>query len=211
MSEQKGGNIVKKMLAVLMAFILLFSCAYAESEITFHSIPWLSDDVSTLKLLKEAGIISEDYKESTLNSETGSYIVPNEIINYKPELNMQYADVCLSISLAGSVRGKIAGCPVKNVVLSYAYNGSLQLIAVKVELIGTNYESLETKLAKVYGEGEKIETEDGVTTSVWKGENNTAILLYSEGYNYSLIYGRLDAQEILSKCLEEDVEDVSGL
>lgn len=66
------------------------------------------------------------------------------------------------------IKGKIAGYPIKDLILTFAYDGEYKLIAVKVELIKGNYDDLKTKLTKVYGEGEHKETEEGIWSTVWK-------------------------------------------
>ena len=202
---------MRKLIILTLATILLLSCAYAESEFTFQNIPWLSDVTSVITRLSDCGFITKDRYDFVISNEKSIYIAPNDIINYSPKIDNRYSDICLSLSLEGTICGKIAGYPVKDLIPSFAYNGGMQLISVNVCLIGATYESLENKLNKVYGEGEKIETEDGIRTSIWKSENNTAILLYSEGLDYTLLYGRLDADEILQSCLEADPKDISGL
>ena len=58
----------------------------------------------------------------------------------------------------------------------------------------------------------KIEDES-IESNLWRGDNNSAVALYTEsdGFNYVLIYGRTDAEEILSNCSLYDPNDVSGL
>ena len=82
-----------------------------------------------------------------------------------------------------------------------------------VKLINADYESLKEKLVKKYGEGERLYDEEGLESFVWKGDNESCIVLFtkSEGIDYELVYGRLDAEEILANCLVSDPDDVSGL
>ena len=121
-------------------------------------------------------------------------------------------EVTLTIDIAA--KGKIAGYPVNDLILTFAYDGEYKLIAVRVELIKGDYDDLKAKLNKVYGEGEHKETEEGIWSTVWKGDNNSAVVLYTlnGGIDYTLMYGRLDAADILQNCLAPaDPDDVSGL
>ena len=39
------------------------------------------------------------------------------------------------VDLENSVKGRIAGCPVHNLEMSFAYDGEYKLISVKIELV----------------------------------------------------------------------------
>ena len=204
---------MRKVIGYLTAVILLFGVAVAEREITFNNIPWLSDQLTVIQTLTEAGLV-RDGSGSAVSREDYAYIIVDDTEFASPDRVMGADEVTFANDLAGEVRGKIAGYPVKDIILTFAYDGEYKLIAVKVELIKGNYEDMNTKLTKVYGEGEHKETEEGIWSTVWKGDNNSAVLLYtqSEGFDYTLMYGRLDAAEILSNCLATpDPNDISGL
>lgn len=205
--------MMKKLISILLATLFLFSFALAESEITFQTIPWLSDDVSTFQLLEEAGFVRNGVSSLIFKKDDPIYIVVDDMGFSSPDQVSGAEDVTFSVDLDCSVKGKIGGWPVKDLVLTFAYDGSYKLIAVKVDLINASYDDLRGKLNRVYGDGELTTTEEGIDSIVWKGENRSAVVLYtqSEGQNYTLIYGRLDAAEILSKCLETTNDDISGL
>ena len=75
------------------------------------------------------------------------------------------------------------------------------------------FKSSKEKLVKRYGEGERLYDEEGLEAFVWKGNSEFCIVLFtkSEGIDYELVYGRLDAEEILANCLVSDPDDISGL
>lgn len=202
-------------MGVLIVVMLLFSAAMAEydSEITFQGVPWLSDDETVARSLIEAGFLRNGTKVD-LNHENVSYLLENEVGFFSPDRIYGADEVTFTTALEGSVKGKIAGYSVKDLIFTFAYDGEYKLIAVNVGLIGCEYTILKEKLTKIYGEAETVETEEGIISNVWKGLNNSAILLitYSEGLDYTLMYGRLDAADILSQCLAApDPDDVSGL
>ena len=205
---------MKKLFSVLLATLLLFSYAYAE-EISFQNIPWMSDDVTALQMLKDAGLYRGIVDVLSLSNDGAIIINENEMLEYQPNTVSEFKNFCFTASLKENIKGKIAGAPIENIILTFAYDGQYKLIAVKVDLLNSDYEMMKTKLTKVYGEGETKNIEDeGIETIIWKGENNTGVLLYteSEGMKYQLYYGRLDAAEILENCLNtSDPDDVSGL
>lgn len=200
-------------LAIISLLLFLSNFAYAETEISFQNIPWLSDDITTMNALKSIGILRDGTQILALSDEESVVIVENEMLNYQPKGLSEYKDYCYSISFHDYVKGKIADCPIKNIILTFAYNGEFELISVKVDLLNIDFVSLKEKLCRVYGEGDEKTLEEGIESIVWKGNNNSGVLLYteSEGYDYQLVYGRLDAEEILKKCTIMDKDDVSGL
>lgn len=190
-------------------FFLLFACATsANAEITFNSVPWLANEETVSAALTNAGMKAE----MITANESAIYLVANEALAYQPTTKPAYSEVCYAKEIPFA--GKVAGFPIRKLILSYAYDGTMKLIAVKVDLIGADYETLRSKLTKVYGEGETNRVdEEGIESIIWKGEKNSGILLYteSEGYDYTFIYGRCDAEALLSDCLKPDPEDISGL
>ncbi len=204
---------MKKLIVILVAALFLFSSAFAENDITFQGIPWLADDTTTMRMLTEAGFIRDNTLLPHFSDKKPLYFIENEIGHTAPDRDMEFDNITYTIDLLKAVKGKIAGYPVDNLILTFAYNGTYQLIAVKIDLAHADYNDLKAKIKRVYGEGEQKITEEGIESNLWKGENNSAILLYSqsEGLDYTLMYGRLDATEILSDCLTLDPNDVSGL
>ena len=204
---------MRKLFSIVISALLMFSFAVAEGEITFKNIPWLSDETTVIQTLTEAGLVKNG-GNSSISQEDKIYIIVDDTDFASPDRVIGADDATYAVDLTEIIKGKIADYPLKNLILTFAYDGEYKLIAVKVELIKGNYDDLKAKLTKVYGEGEHKETEEGIWSTVWKGDNNTAVLLYSdsEGLDYTLMYGRLDAAEILSNCLAPaDPDDVSGL
>lgn len=204
---------MRKITGIIIAVLLIFGIASAEVELTFNSVPWLSDEETVYQTLSEAGFLRDG---KGINAPRGeyTYLIVDDTEFVSPDRIMGADEVTYTVDLAGDIKGKIAGYPVKDLILTFAYDGEYKLIAVKVELIKATYNDLKAKLSKVYGEGEHKETEEGIWSTVWKGVNNSAIILYtqSEGFDFTLMYGRLDAADILSQCLAApSPDDVSGL
>lgn len=204
---------MKKICSFLCVLALVFVSvnAFAETEIMFNSVPWLSDKEEAIQIIAESGYANKDCNLE-INQDNILYFVPDELLDYQPTSLSKYNISSFSTEIPGS--GKIAGCPVRKLVLSFAYDGSYRLISVRVELIGVNYDGLKEKLEKVYGMCETVTLEEeGIISNMWKGTENSAVQLYteSEGQDYILMYGRLDATEILTNCQTVDPDDVSGL
>lgn len=204
---------MKKILCVLLVSMLLFCSAYAENEgtITFLDIPWLSDEVTVMQALREKGYLQEGANSSYL--ENCYYLIADNEGNIEQMENGQYKDYCRSFSLKGAVRGKIAGYPVEDLIMSFAYDGRFQFIYTEIKLIGGTYEDIKQKLEKVYDKGEEFETVLGYLITAWKTADNSCVLLYTydDGMTFNLYYGRTDAAEILANCSINDPDDVSGL
>ena len=205
---------MKKLIIIilLVGSFLLFSTANADT--TFANIPWLSNDTDTLQALSDAGLLRMNTTTSAFSFFFTAFIVENEVLGYQLNSTDYYNKYCFAVPLKNYVKGKIAGYPVQDILLTFAYNGEFQLVAIKLVLVNADYNSLKTKLTKVYGEGEtKHIKEEALESTIWKGDNNSGILLYTEsdGYDYTLIYGRLDATKLLANCASIDPEDVSGL
>lgn len=204
-----------KRIVMLVLSFLVISVASAENtgEITFQSIPWLSNETIVNQSLTENGYLRDGTRIS-LSHDRSTYLLMDDMNFVTPDRVMWADDVTFVSDLDGIEKNRIAGYPVKDLILTFAYNGEYKLIAARVELINGNYEDLKAKLTKVYGEAETKGTEEGIWSTVWKGENNSAVVLYtqSDGSSYTLMYGRLDATEILQNCLAPaDPDDVSGL
>ena len=154
-----------------------------------------------------------------LLGDEGIIIKNDEELHGRPFTTRDYSDQCVCMSLSGSAEGKIAGYVIKSILFTYTQNGNdTQLLSVKVDLVGLNYTDLSSKLTKVYGVGKEGIDEEGLKTMIWYGADNSCVLLYSiDGDSADLIYGRLDAEEIISaikanpEATEVDPDDVSGL
>ena len=204
---------MKKIVIVFISLLVICSTAIAETEFSIQEMPWLSDKNESFQWLKQAKLVQADETMPLLSTEASSYIIVDDV-NCRPGYNKNYDNTCYSLSLKGLVEGRIAGYPINNIILSYAYDGEYKLISAKIELIGADYSAMKEKLNKKYGEGEQTITEEGIDSIVWRENNKIAILLYTEndGIDYVIMYGRLDAEDILLQCLAiSDPEDISGL
>ena len=208
---------MKRFFVVMLLFsMIICACACADSvetEIKFLNIPWLCNETIAFKQLIDNGFLRTG-AESLIPTNDGSfYLTEDEKQHIFPTEEKEYQDVCLSFTLNGYVQGNIAGYPIKNIILSFAYNGEYKLILSKVELINAKYDDIMQKMEKVYGKGNKFETFEGIIITTWKGKDNSCVLLYndSDGMDFDLYYGRTDAVEILDNCLQSDPNDVTGL
>ncbi len=202
-----------KKILVFFFTLLFIRVSYAESDVTFQGVPWLENEVTTIQKLDDAGFIRQRDCIPSFTKDQSVYIIENDMGFFSPDRTIGTQDVCFTMDLSGFVKGTIAGCPVKNMVLTFAYDGEYKLIAIKIELVNMDYMILKNKLIKVYGESQQTITEEGIESNIWKGANNSAVLLYtqSEGLDYTFIYGRIDAIDILADCLKTDLDDICGL
>ena len=204
---------MKRFLCIFIPVLLIFSCAFAssENEITFAGIPWLTQETEVMQTLKEKGYATAE--ASFVRTKSCYYLTLNTEDEAEQTENGTYSSACITTTLQGAARGKTGGYPIKDILLSYAYNGQTQLIYAEVILQGADYSELKQKLVKVYGDGKEYETALGYQITFWQGANNTGVLLYTydDGLTCNLYYGRTDAEAILAKCLEVDPEDISGL
>lgn len=203
---------MKKIVSVLVSLIFLLTMATAMAEVSFNDVTFLSTDDEVITVLIEKGFAKATTTSVLSNDDKSIYLVANEQLGFQPTYVQDYQSVCFSQIIPGL--GKIAGCPVKKLFLTYAYDGNYKLITLKVELLGADYVVLLDKLTKVYGAAvTKTIEEEGITSNIWK-DGSSAVVLYTEsaGIDYTLVYGRIDAVEILSNCLATpDSNDVSGL
>lgn len=202
---------MKKIFSVIVMLLLVICMTSAMAEVSFNGVEFLSTDDVVLNTLTGKGFAKAG-TISAFSNDKNTYLVTNEILGYQPTYVPGYQDVCYSQTISG--HGKIAGYPVKELSLAYAYDGEYKLISVKVDLLGADYTTLLEKLTKVYGAAEVMASEEeGIISNIWKN-GETAVVLYteSEGLDYTLMYGRLDATDILSQCLATpDPDDVSCL
>ena len=212
----------KKFYLFIVVSIVVLLCVYsslADGEITFNNVPWLSNEETTLKVLYDNGLIREGFSVPVFSGESGYYIIKENNLGYCPTKNDAYKEVNQSISLAGKTKSKIGGSSVKDVLLTFANDRiDSKLICVKVVLDGESFEGISNKLKTVYGIGVDTKIEDEFETVIWTGENNSAVILFTEngGFTYDLVYGRLDSEQILKDAKDAiavlaDPDDASGL
>lgn len=206
---------MKFFFSILLVLICLFGSASAENEqeILFLNIPWLSSDTDAVRILFEEGYVKFKMDGHIFLQEDNLFLAIDEKDNIIPLCDNNWENFYYSLSLNDNVKGKIAGYPIKSIHLSFAYDGEYKLILASAELLNVEYLELKGKIEKVYGQGLENTTVEGYTNTVWKGKNESCILLYTEddGLSFNLYYGRLDAVKILSDALNIDHEDISGL
>ena len=207
---------MRKLLCILFTVLYVFgielACAEYTNEKTVFGLQWLANDSDVIQHLTEMKMLSIGESTSAMPQEDVLYIISDDATGYRPYREAGYSEVTYGMRIG--IKGKMAGYPIKSANMVYAYDGDYKLIAVKVELLNADYDELKSKLNRVYGEGEYFVSVEGIESLVWKDDNNSAVLLYteSEGINYTLMYGRLDATDILQNCLAPaDPDDVSGL
>lgn len=198
---------------VLLMCTFLSNSEAEDKELIFSKIPWLSSEETTIDILKECGYLRSGFEIGAINNDNSTYLTEDESEFVQPVMSKDYNEVALSISLSGYVKGKVAGYPIKNIILCFAYNGDFQLVSVKLEMIGATYSELKEKLMGIYGACEEKKNQLEMISLNWKGADKSCVVLFNENADdsYELIYGRLDAAELLSNCLEIDPNDVSGL
>lgn len=221
---------MKKLLGFICIIVLLFACsALAEEakEYTFQNVPWGSTSEEAVQLLIDSGFLvseaamDEGYYGScpVLGEETKLIIYPNS--------HSEYDHVMLNKSYSGSmIQKQIAGYDVRSIALSFGINGTeTALLCAQIYFAAPNYEEgyadLQSKLETIYGQYEVGTYKSFFETSVWMGENNTAIVLSKDSVSESLFiaYGTLEARTILDECLTNyvvptnnvDSSDTSGL
>ena len=211
----KGAVNMRKVVSFIFALVIFSGYAFADEEILFHSVPWMSNEIITRQKLEESGLICGEMHRLPFEQEDFVYLVEYVDTGFIcPDYIMGLEKVTYSSDLKKLVKGKIAGYAVENLRLTFAYDGEYKLIAIKVDLLNSSYDDIKTKLTKVYGEGLEMLTDEGISSVIWKGDNDSAVVLYTqgEGLPFDLVYGRIDAVEILKNCLAPaDPDDVSGL
>ena len=200
--------------SLVLTIIIFGSCAIAisENDISFLGIPWLSNESIVFQKLSNDGYLLTINRDKDLSNEECEILRKDEEGHIVQSIERKN-NYCFSTALNKQVKGTIAGYPVSDIVLTFAYNGEYQLLYARVDLLGAEYPDIKNKLTKVYGNCEEIETIEG-HTYLWTGANNScvAVFEYYDGKAFDLVYGRLDAAEILENCLAPaDPDDVSGL
>lgn len=210
---------MRRVIGLLLSVVFLFGYAYAEEkkEITFQGVPWLVDEEVSTEILVRNGFIRST--AAVFSDVQGTYLMQDETGFVWPSSDSENKDVLLTMSLFGKIKEKIGGCYARDIIMSYAYNGSeANLIAVDVRLYNIEFDDIKAKIEKVYGEGKVTYSDEIIRSIIWMGDNDSCILLYTEGNttDFNLVYGRLNAEEILKQCHEMISspvvpDDVSGL
>ena len=218
---------MKKLIAMLLAAALLLSagCALADvdTEITFQDIPWESsmEDVHHAVLKKE---LAEAVLEDVYDSNSGG-----AYLRYNAQYNTHYwesnqSDLLSWLEAPWSFNKEktIAGYNLDRLNFSFiTENDETHLIYAEVKLDWKSneeeaYADLQKKLTTVYGEGFHQADKNGILNYyLWKGADNTAVMLSYNQYSLHLYYGMLDVEERLAQieAQEEpvDPDDTSGL
>lgn len=220
---------MKKLLGIVCIITLLFSCsALAEDtkEYTFQSIPWRSTSKEAVQMLIDGGFLPNEVVMDEGYVGARPFLEEHKKLKVYPNSYSEYDKVMISKSYSGSIIQKqIAGYDVNNIELSFGINGNETLLLIaQLRFNAANYEEgytdLQSKLGTLYGDYE-VAAYSFFETSVWMGENNTAIVLSKDSITESffIAYGTLEARSILDECLENYVEpknnvdnsNVSGL
>ncbi len=209
---------MKKILCLVLALMLLSCAALAESEkeITFQGVKWGSSIEEMGKIWVSNGFVFEHFSpEPEWVSHMSTEYLTNE----------NTIDVSMTADGYEAVGGrawhgwtwfdgaKIAGYDIREIQTFWACDeDDSALLAVKVILKVNDkaaaYDDLVAKLTSLYGEGQNVKHYAQV--NAWLGANNTAVLITADGHNtaselltersgdrLALIYGTLDAQNIL--------------
>lgn len=218
---------MKKWIAMLLATVLLLSagCALADvdTEITFQDIPWESSKEDVYHIMLEKGLAQTEDKYIYEYSSDGAYL------RYNTQYNTHYweskqSDLLSQLDASGhfNEEKKIAGYNLERLNFSFiTENNETHLIYIEVELNWKSnkeeaYADLQKKLTTVYGEGfHQADTNGILNYYLWKGTDNTAVMLSYNQSSLHLYYGMLDVEERLAQIevQEEpvDSDDTSGL
>ena len=206
-----------------------------DGEITFQGIPWGSSFDDSFKIMESNGFTTDEYgvtlewlkNNGYPRSGSGSFLVPEESRNYMTGNVSQYTDVlsCFQFEMGTLAEDKkIAGYDISQIEFSFVSLGDdTKLITAAVRLKWENqeraFDDLHDKLSSVYGEAEHKQDNNGIVNNyVWKGENNSIVLLDFGQQFLQLYYGTADATEWLEQAQQEyvptntvDSSDTSGL
>ena len=218
---------MKKAIAVLLILALLAGmtgCAAAyDGEIIFQGIPWGTSHEEALTLLLEKGYIQDEYMELVgaddlpsyfVYEQGGIYLTKNRNgISIHSENDIQSVLYMLPFrNPFDNVLAKpIAGYSVGEINLCFADNGTESaLIAVYLQIQSMEnyqvfFDDLKEKLVKVYGEAEtgKATNVTGrkATYYAWEGDHDTYVWLFADAGVIQLVYGTLNARNILKEYL----------
>lgn len=218
---------MKKWIAMLLATVLLLNmgCALADvdTEITFQDIPWGSSKEDVYHIVLEKGLAQTEDEYIYESDDGGTYL------SYNTQYNTHYwesnqSDLLnrLDASWNFNKEKKIAGYNLDRLNFSFiTEKDETHLIYVEVMLDWKSnaeeaYADLQQKLTTVYGEGfHQADTNGILNYYLWKGSDNTAVMLSYNQYSLHLYYGMLDVDERLAQIEAQiepvDHDDTSGL
>ena len=218
---------MRKAIAIFLILALLagmMGCAAAyDGEIVFQEIPWGTDREEALSLLLGKGYIPDEYMEMIgadelaayfVYEQGGSYLGKNRSgISLHSENDVQRVLYTLLFRnpFDNVLVKKIAGYSVDEINLCFADNRTESaLIAVYLQIQSMeNYEvffdDLKEKLVKVYGKAETGKatgvTGKNITFCAWEGDQDTCVWLFADMGVVQLVYGTLNARNILKEYL----------
>lgn len=205
------------------------------SEIVFQNIPWGASIVDVERLLKEQGATNDNYDVDTRV----------ESLSYGPNTGhmTEQGLGCRIWDFGVPSQYRIAGYSVDS-LFAYCYYdyeeakvhrdaASSHFILIELELSVTNadvaFSDLSAKLSSLYGIETVLEDSTGwissggnydthETWSVWKGDNNTAVVLYQEKdimrsdssitkNKLTLAYGKTDMLSVLQELTNADYQE----
>lgn len=232
---------MKKILAVLMAMLMLTSAGIAladvDTAITFQGISWGSSVLDVIDALLDSGIAvvqeawsGQDFQVlltdgALLTPEAGEYFHYNQdakmyevesnnnnyLSKFEPYFFLQYAP-----------DKTIAGYGIKGIDFSFVQQGDetrLMTVQVKLDWQDTKaaYADLQAKLTSVYGEGKQTTWAGIFDYYIWNGADNSMVMLDGSQNSLKLYYGANDAEAWLSAAeaavpeATVDSNDTSGL
>ena len=192
-------------------------------KITFQDIPWESSKEDVYHIMLEKGLAQTEDKYIYEYNSDGAYL------RYNTQYNTHYweskqSDLLSQLDASGhfNEEKKIAGYNLERLNFSFiTENNETHLIYIEVELNWKSnkeeaYADLQKKLTTVYGEGfHQADTNGILNYYLWKGTDNTAVMLSYNQSSLHLYYGMLDVEERLAQIevQEEpvDSDDTSGL
>lgn len=216
---------MKKWIAMLLATVLLLNmgCALADvdTEITFQDIPWGSSKEDVYHIVLEKGLAQTEDEYIYESDDGGAYLSYDSQKNYVGKTGSDFLS-WLDASWNFNKEKKIAGYNLDRLNFSFiTENDETHLIYVEVMLDWKSneeeaYADLQQKLTTVYGEGfHQADTNGILNYYLWKGSDNTAVMLSYNQYSLHLYYGMLDVDERLAQIEAQiepvDHDDTSGL
>lgn len=231
---------MKRWIAMLLVTVLLLNvgCALADvdTEITFQNIPWGSDVLTVYDYVLENGLgtaptqwnfknLFQSSRDSFLTFGIGTYLhYDEEQESYELKSSSSEMIARLLNRWGDPEKKKIAGYDFRYIALTFMADETKEsLITIRVELdwqdTSKAYADLQQKLSSVYGEGFHAVSAEGWDYYLWKGANNTAVMLMYNQDNLKLYYGTLDAEQWITDAEAQaetqdqpvDPDDTSGL
>ena len=232
---------MKKVLAILMAMLMLTSAGIAladvDTPITFQGIPWGSSVMDVMDALLDSGIavVQEAWsgQDFQVLLTDGALLTPEagECFHYNQDAKMydvqsknsKYVSKFEPFYFLQYVPDKtIAGYGIKGIDFSFVQQGDetrLMTVQVRLDWQDTKvaYADLQAKLTSVYGEGKQTTWAGIFDYYIWNGADNSMVMLDGSQNSLKLYYGTNDAEAWLSAAeagqptTTIDSSDTSGL